>query len=549
MVKYKILFNALLAVVLFDVASAQSFSEADSLRGQITPLRACYDVLKYEIDVKFPILTEQKARDGKANYQIEGSVLFIASNTQNHQRLQLDLFSHLVIDSIVWKGRHVAFSRTANAVFVDFPELQQAGTDLLFRVYYRGDLIVAKRAPWDGGFVFTTDSSNKPWIGVACEGFGASSWWPCKDHLSDEPDQGVLLNISIPQNSGLMAVGNGRLVAREKVGDWERFSWEVVNPINTYNVSVNIGDYSHFTDRYTAIDGEVRLLEYYVLSYQLERAKAHFKQVGPMLQCFETVFGPYAFWEDGYKMVETPYWGMEHQSAVAYGNNYKNNKWGFDFIIIHESAHEWWGNSVSVADHADMWIHEGFTTYAETIYLECQSDQKTANAYLLEQRKRIASKQPVVGPYDVNFTDTDTDVYFKGAWMLHTMRHSMANDSLFFSYLKNCYTEFYKQVTNTQSMLNFWMMQMGEAYRPAWEHYLFSTVTPVLAWEQRGKGKNAQWFYRYEGVAKDFYLPLVAPNGERLLPNLKWQVYKGNFDSTMEAHLRAHYLIDIRKTK
>jgi aminopeptidase N len=547
MVKYKILLNALLSIVLFDVASAQSFSQADSLRGQITPLRACYDVLKYEIDVKFPFLTGQRDSDGELKYPIQGSVLFIASNTLDHQQLQLDLFAHLVIDSIVWKGRHLSFSRTANAVFVDFPELQRAGEHLSFTVFYRGNLIIAKRAPWDGGFVFTTDNAKKPWIGVACEGFGASSWWPCKDHLSDEPDQGIRLNIHIPQKSGLLAVGNGRLSARKKSGDWEVFSWEVSNPINTYNVTVNIGDFSHFSDRYLDAIGEERILDYYVLSYQLARAQAHFKQVGPMLQCFEKVFGPYAFWEDGYKLVETPYWGMEHQSAVAYGNNYKNNKWGFDFIIIHESAHEWWGNSVSVSDHADMWIHEGFTTYAETIYLECQSNQANAKAYLLEQRKRIALKQPMVGPYEVNYTDTDTDVYFKGAWMLHTMRNSLANDSLFFTYLKRCYQHFYKQVTDTEAMLDFWMLQMGESYRSAWEHYLFKTTLPVLAWQQRGKGKKTRWYYRYEGVADTFYMPLALPGGLKVVPGKSWQLYEGEFNSEMQQYLREHYLLEVKR--
>ncbi|MDP2189551.1 MAG: M1 family metallopeptidase [Sphingobacteriaceae bacterium] len=547
MVKYKILLGALVCFLVCDVVYAQSFSQADSLRGQITPARACYNVLKYEIDVKFPYLTGERDAAGKLKYPIQGSVLFIAANTSDHQRLQLDLFAHLVIDSIVWKERHLSFTRIANAVFVDFPELQRAGEDLAFTVHYHGDLIIAKRAPWDGGFVFTTDNAKKPWIGVACEGFGASSWWPCKDHLSDEPDKGVRLNIHIPPNSGLLAVGNGRLTSQKTSADWEVFSWEVRNPINTYNVTVNIGDYTHFSDNYSDADGEERLLDYYVLSYQLARAQAHFKQVGPMLQCFEKVFGPYAFWEDGYKLVETPYWGMEHQSAVAYGNNYKNNKWGFDFIIIHESAHEWWGNSVSVADHADMWIHEGFTTYAETIYLECQSNQANASTYLLEQRKRIALKQPMVGPYEVNFTDADTDVYYKGAWMLHSMRNSLANDSLFFTYLKRCYQQFYKQVTHTDAMLDFWILQMGENYRPAWEHYLFKITLPVLAWQQRGKGKKAKWYYRYEGVEDGFYLPLTLSDGRRIVPGKLWQLYEGDFNATTEQHILTRYLLDVKK--
>lgn len=542
MTKYKIFISVVLFCLLTNLSFAQTFTRADSLRGQITTVRACYDVLKYEIDVKFPTLAGSKE---VTNYPIAGAVHIFALGVQDFDWLQVDLFAHLEIDSIVYYGQQLTHKRELNAVYIKFPFVKKTGEQFRFTVHYHGNVIIAQRAPWDGGFVFTTDSLKNPWIGVACEGFGASSWWPCKDHLSDEPDSGVVLNIQIPKNSGLMAVGNGKLTNRSINELWEKFTWEVKNPINTYNVSVNIGDYRQFSHNFTSLDGEAQKLDYYVLSYRLEQAKAHFEQVEPMLQCFERLFGPYAFWEDGYKLVETPYWGMEHQSAVAYGNNYRNNKWGFDFIIIHESAHEWWGNSVSVADHADMWIHEGFTTYAETLYLECVGDRATANRYLLEQRKRIALKQPMVGPYDVNFTDADTDVYFKGAWMLHTMRNSLANDSLFFGYLKTCYQHFFKQVTNTDEMLAFWLLQMGESYRYAWEHYLYQPQLPVLAWQKQGKGKTAKWYYRYEDVATNFHLPLTL-NGIPVKPNARWQLYEGDFDVTVKTDLNQKYLLEIK---
>jgi aminopeptidase N len=542
MTKYKVIRSGLLFCLLTNFSFAQTFTRADSLRGEITPLRACFDVLKYEIDVKFATLA---GSNEVTNYPIAGAVNILALGVQDFEWLQVDLFAHLQIDSVVSNGQLLTHKRDLNAVYIKFPLVKKAGEQFSFKVYYHGDVIIAKRAPWDGGFVFTTDSLKNPWIGVACEGFGASSWWPCKDHLSDEPDSGVVLNIQIPKNSGLMAVGNGKLTNRSTNERWEKFTWEVKNPINTYNVSVNIGDYRQFSHSYISSDGEVQKLDYYVLAYRLEQAKAHFEQVAPMLGCFERLFGPYAFWEDGYKLVETPYWGMEHQSAVAYGNNYRNNKWGFDFIIIHESAHEWWGNSVSVADHADMWIHEGFTTYAETIYLECVSDRETAYRYLLEQRKRIALRQPMVGPYDVNFTDADTDVYFKGAWMLHTMRNSLFDDSLFFRHLKACYQHFYKQVTNTQEILAFWLLQMGEAYRPAWEHYLHKPQLPVLAWQKQGKGKAAKWYYRYEEVAENFQLPLTL-SGKRIQPNARWQLFEDDFDATVQADLNQNYLLEIK---
>src|SRR5690606_34322216 len=267
------------------------------------------------------------------------------------------------------------------------------------------------------------------WIGVACEGIGASLWWPNKDHLSDEPDS-MRMSYTVP--SGLMAVGNGIFRNQKDLGNgFTQFDWFVHYPINNYNVTVNIAKYAHLEDTYRSKDGDTLALDYYILENNADTARAHFKQVIPMLACFEESYGKYPFWKDGYALVETPYWGMEHQGAIAYGNEYENNAFDFDFIIVHESAHEYWGNSVSVNDHGEMWIHEAFTTYAEALYLECRDDYKTSVAYLLTQKPNIKNQLPILGPIGVNYSGwEDADMYYKGSWMLHSMRNTIDNDAL-----------------------------------------------------------------------------------------------------------------------
>ncbi len=530
-------------------AQGQAFSRADSLRGALNSARSCYDVNAYVLDLEFKTLVGLEQRGGRPPvYPMQGAVEFQVTNRADYTRLQFDLFAHWQVDSVVWQGQHLSFEREFNAVYLYFPQRQAAGDRTAFRVYYQGNPIIAKRAPWDGGFVFTTDEESSPWIGVACEGFGASSWWPCKDHLSDEPDS-LLLRFTIPE-SGLWAVGNGKFIERYTKDGKETFVWKVSNPINTYNVTVNVGDYIWFTDNYQNSAGEWQQLNYFVLSYQLEKAIKHFEQVPPMLACFENVFGPYAFWEDGYKLVETPYWGMEHQSAVAYGNNYNNNKEGFDFIIVHESGHEWWGNSVSVADHADMWIHEGFTTYSETLYLECLGDTAKASNYLQKQRKSILNKQPMVGPYDVNFTDNDNDVYYKGAWLLHTMRNSMGDDARFYQMLAACYQHFFKRVTNTAEMVDFWCAALGADYRAAWMHYLFAAHLPALEWRiETLEGEELVYSYRYADVLPGFSLPLILLDGQKINPITEWQSIRSDSFMALWEELPDRYLLDVRQIR
>lgn len=524
------------------------YNRQDSLRGYLFPERACYDVKQYELALEFSRANPED--DNLPLDQLKGAVNFQVLNKTDYIKLQFDLFERFRVDSVVWQAKTLRFEREGNAVFIFFPTAQAEGELNAFKVYYQGTALVAKRAPWDGGFSFSKDKNGLPWVGVSCEGLGASSWWPLKDHLSDEPD-GMTMTYTVPQ--GLMAVGNGKLISREIKDKKETFVWKVNNPINSYNVTVNIADYVHFTDDYTDAKGQVQTLNYYVLRGNELKATEHFQQVKPMLACFENKLGPYAFWDDGYALVETPYWGMEHQSAIAYGNNYKNNKYGFDFIIVHESGHEWFGNSISVTDHADMWIHEGFCTYSETIYMECTQGKEAAYAYLKGQRPAVKNKKPMVGPYEVNYTQGDNDNYYKGAWIIHSMRNSLNDDQKFYEMMRAFNRDFFKKTTNTAEVVAWWAKHTDPRYAATWNHFLHKPELPVLELKINGKGKKGRLTYRYSGVSEDFYLPLILSTQSgpiELKPNTIWQetAVALNKGETLNINF-SDYLINVQLAK
>lgn len=379
----------------------KAFSRKDTLRGTLSPERANYDVKHYLLDIKIDI--DKRYIDG--TNQISFEVL------NDLPLLQFDLFENMNVNKVEWNNKKLKFNREYNAVFVKFPEALKKGSKHSITIYYDGNPTVAKRAPWDGGLVFKKDKNGKPWVGVACQGTGASLWWPNKDHQSDEPDS---MEIRVTSPSDLEEVSNGSLVSKMDLKNgYTKRIWKVNHPINNYNVSINIADYYHWTDTYISkINGEKLSLDYYVLKDNEAKARKQFEQVKPMLDAFEKRFSPYPFYKDGYKLVETPYLGMEHQSCVAYGNAYKNGYMGFDmsgsgegmkfdYIIIHETAHEWWGNSLTSYDIADMWIHEGFGQYSEVVYLEELYGKESALKYLKGIRNGISNKEPIIGPYGV----------------------------------------------------------------------------------------------------------------------------------------------------
>ena len=399
------------------------FTEADTLRGMLRPERTCYDVTFYDLQIKVDI----------DNRYISGYNEIHFKTISDFSKIQIDLFENMKITKIVFERNNLNFVRIHNAVFIDFPQ-QNKGVTNSFRVYYEGYPRTAKRAPWDGGFTWSKDKNGNPWVAVSCEGIGASLWFPNKDHLSDEPDS-VRIGVAVPND--LTCVSNGNLENTISEKDYKRFNWLVSYPINNYNITLNIADYAHFSDTYKSEDGENLALDYYVLPENLIKAKKHFEQVKPMLAAYEKFFGKYPFWDDGFALVETPYLGMEHQSAIAYGNQYKRGYLGgmipnginFDYIIIHESGHEYWGNSISCGDHAEMWIHESFCTYSEALYVEYMYNYKEAIRYLNFQRNFVENRKPILGPMNVNFDGWDhSDHYYKGALILNTLRSSINDD-------------------------------------------------------------------------------------------------------------------------
>jgi aminopeptidase N len=453
------------------ISKAQPITRADSLRGSNqSPYRNCYDINYYHLDVKVNI--DQKF--------ISGSNLFKFTATSNFNKLQFDLFANLKVERVLYKGQPLKFKREFNAVFVTFPKTITKGSKDAFTVYYSGKPTVAKNAPWDGGFVFSQDAAGKPWIATACEGVGASIWWPNKDQTADEVDS-LLISVSVPK--GLKDISNGRLRKTTELKDgYTRFDWFVANPINNYDVALNIANYQHISDSYNGEKGKLSL-DYWVLPENVEKAKKQFgENVKPMLKAFEHWFGPYPFYEDGYKLIETPHLGMEHQSAVAYGNKYVNGYkgtdrsltgWGlkWDFIIIHESGHEWFGNNITMKDIADEWIHESFTTYSESLFVEDNWGKQAGQEYLHGQRHIILNDRPIIGTYNVNRSGS-SDEYDKGSNMLNAIRTIINNDAKWLQILRGLNKTFYHQTVTTADIVGYINKESGINLSTIFDQYL-----------------------------------------------------------------------------
>ncbi|UKJ07854.1 M1 family metallopeptidase [Solitalea lacus] len=491
------------------------FTRADTLRGTLSAERSCYDVTFYHLDIK--VDTEQQS--------IEGYNDITFKTVSDFKRIQVDLFANMKVDKIVWKGNELPYKREFGAVFIDFPEKIKANSTQTLRFYYSGKPMVAKRAPWDGGFVWTKDKAGDTWVGVACQGTGASLWWPNKDHQSDEPDS-MMISIAVPKD--LMDVSNGRLRSTQDLNNgYVKYNWFVSNPINNYDVSVNIAKYAHFSDKHNNLD-----LDYYVLRENLSKAKEQFKQVKSMLTCFEYRFGPYPFYEDGYKLIETPYLGMEHQSAVAYGNKYKNGYLGndlthsgvgtkFDFIIIHESGHEWFGNSVTSKDIADMWIHESFTNYSESIYAECEFGYQDYLKHINGYKQSVHNDKPIIGPYGVN-EEGSGDMYYKGGLMLHTIR-SIVGDEKFFEMLKGVPTKFWHQTVTTDDIVNYANKKTGTDLTKVFYQYLKYTNIPTLELKEIDGNVNYRWKADVAGFDMPIKVALADKKWRIIRPTSTWQ--------------------------
>ena len=483
------------------VKSFPELSERNRLLGALLPERTCYDVLHYMINIDIDI-------DKK---YIKGFVDIKSTATTDFSILQFDLARKMKLNRVEYLDKNLKTSRNKDAVFVEFPLIKK-GENFTFRVYYEGKPLQAKNPPWDGGFVWEKDKKGRPFISVACEGEGANIWWPLKDHIADEPDEGATMTFTVPKE--LYCVSNGRLLeVLDSQDETKRiFTWTVNNPINNYNISVQLGHYITIKDTIVR-DSDIDTLTYYVLDYHEEIGKNHFKQSKDIIRFFEKYFGEFQWWDDGYKLVEVSYLGMEHQSAVTYGNNWSN--WGgerswtnkyygiVDGLLFHETAHEWWGNSITAIDPAHMWIQEGFAVYSEALYIEHKLGYNVMIDFLLKKRLGIKNNLPIVGPINENYWAFG-DSYNKGAWILHTLRNAINDDDLWFSTLKKFAVDNAKSHVSTETFLNYIISATGKNYQLVFYQYFYDHRPPTFEYYQEGQ----MFYYRWSNVISGFAMPV-----------------------------------------
>ena len=500
----------------------RQFTRQDSLRGSITPEREWWDLTYYHLDIQVNPSDSSINGRNTVTYRVKRSA----------ETMQIDLQPPLEIKKATQNGRDLEFSREGNVFWIRMAGTQEPGSICSVELTYGGKPKVSNRPPWEGGITWRTDSKGLPFIASSCQGDGASLWWPCKDHMYDEPDS-MLISVTVP--SGLMNVSNGRLrsTVRNR-NNTTKYNWFVANPINNYGVNINIADYAHFSEVYNGEKGRLDC-DYYVLRENLEKAKVHFKQAPMMLAAFEYWFGPYPFYEDGYKLVEVPYLGMEHQSSVTYGNGYQNgyrgvdqsgSGWGdkFDFIIIHESGHEWFANSITYEDIADMWVHESFINYSESLYVEYFYGKEAGNEYAVGTRRNIRNDRPVTGVYNVNNSGSG-DMYSKGGNMLHTIRQIIDDDEKFRSILRGLNSEFYHQVVKGYQIEDYISEKTGINLKPVFDQYLRDIRIPVFEYFISDGKLN----YRWNNCVPGFNMPLrIYVSGERMdiTPSTKFSSVK-----------------------
>ena len=498
--------------------SQRTYTRADTLRGSITPERAWWDLNHYHLAVE--IFPETKT--------IKGSNTIRYKVLSDNQVLQLDLQEPLKITSIIQEGEKLDFKREGAAHFVTLKKKQVSGNFEELIVSYEGQPKEAIRPPWDGGITWTKDSNGKPFIASSNQGIGSSIWWPLKDHPADEVDS-LMISVTVPD--GLMDVSNGRVVEVEIGEGKNTYHWSVANPINDYGVNINIGDYVHFGEKFEGEKGTLDM-DYFVLRENLEKAKVHFKDARRMMEAFEHWFGPYPFYEDGFKLVDAPYLGMEHQSSVTYGNGYQmgyrgrdlsGTGWGlkFDFIIIHEAGHEWFANNITYKDVADMWIHESFTNYSESLFLDYHYGKEAGQEYVRGTRMNIANDRPIIGTYGVNQRGSG-DMYYKGSNLLNMLREILNDDEKWRQILRGLNQEFYHQTVTTQQVESYISQAFGIDLKPVFDQYLRDFRIPVLEYYY---SDDQTLNYRWISCLPSFTMPVdVEIGGEklRIQPKASW---------------------------
>jgi len=545
----------------------KGFTRQDTLRGTIGPERAWWDVQHYDIRVTPDFNTK--------SIKGETVILYRVLKGQSTDYMQIDLQQPLVIDSLFYDGKMYInnparpFYNEGNVWHVSLPKAP-ANSEHRLRISYHGVPREAKTPPWDGGWIFKKDAQGRPWMSVACQGLGASVWYPCKDHQTDEPDKGARITVVAPDDMSVVA--NGHPVSAVGVTNWnpvlyggipEKFkatTWEVTNPINSYNIVPYIGKYVNWSDTMAGEKGTLSL-NYWVLDYELEKAKKQFEQVKPTIKAFEYWFGPYPFYEDGYQLVQAPHLGMEHQSAVAYGNGFKNGYMGmdlsgtgkglnWDYIIVHESGHEWFGNNITSKDIADMWVHEGFTDYSETLFIEYYYGKAAANTYLQGLRKNIENDIPIIGPYGVN-QEGSGDMYFKGANTIHTIRQVINDDVKFRNILRGLNKTFYHQTVTTKQVEDYIIRESGKDLAKIFDQYLRSTAIPVLETVVKRGAIDYRWTNCVDGFNMPVSLNVGNPNGQLLevTPKKdKWTSLKlGDWFTGKTVEADKNYYIEVKK--
>ena len=524
-------------------SDSEPFTHQDTLRGSITPERVWWDLNYYHLD----IAVNPKTKSIKGKNTIRYTIL------KPYQKLQIDLQEPMRITKVIQDGKELTVKKDGNAHFIALKKPHiKINTQEEIKIYYEGKPRVAVRAPWDGGISWKKDNNGIDFIASSCQGLGASVWWPNKDHMYDEVDS-MKISVNVPKH--LMNISNGRLQSVvEKDNETTTYNWVVTNPINNYGVNVNIGDYVHFSEVYEGEKGPLDM-DYYVLRDNLEKAKKQFKDAPKMMQAFEHWFGPYPFYEDSFKLVEVPYLGMEHQSSVTYGNQYKQGYlgrdlsrtgWGlkFDFIIIHESGHEWFANNITYKDAADMWIHEGFTAYSENLFLDYHYGIEASADYVIGTRANIQNDKPIIGTYNVN-SEGSSDMYYKGANMLHTLRQLVNDDEKWRLLLRGLNKTFYHQTVTTQEIENYISEFLGLDQTAFFDQYLRDVRIPNFEYYI----DDNELSYRWNNVVKNFEMPIkIEVNKENywLYPNSDWQKMEIN---TSEIRIDRNYYIEHKKLK
>ncbi|MSR06564.1 MAG: M1 family peptidase [Gemmatimonadetes bacterium] len=525
-------------------AAPRVFTRADTLRGAwTTPARAWWDAAFYDLHVTL----------SPGDSSIRGYNAISYRVLKPAQELQIDLMVPLDVDSMVQDRKAVAFRREGNAFFATLTAPQRAGERKTITVYYRGRPQVARRPPWEGGFTWGQDSIGRPWVVTTDQGMGASAWWPNKDTQADEPDsQRVAITVPYP----MVNISNGRLRSTTHNGDGTTtFEWFAANPINNYAIAVAAGNYAHYSSVYHGEKGDLAL-DFWPLDYHLPVARSTFPQAIPMLQCFEHWFGPYPWYEDGYKLIEVSNNGMEHQSAIAYGNRYANGYRGrdasgtgygmnWDFIIVHESAHEWFGNNITTKDLADMWVHESFANYAENLYTECLFGKQAGADYAIGTRRGIRNDRPIVGAYGVNDQGSG-DMYPKGGNMLHTIRQVVGDDEKWRGILRGLNQTFWHQVVMGSQIEDYITRKSEKDLSKVFEQYLRTTKIPALEYKIDGTMLS----YRWADVVPGFNMPLpvtLSSTGYTVIrPTEAWQTARITLANPADFKADANYYVIVR---